>query len=166
MNDMNELYSIRMIGEPSLQHYGVLGMKWGHRKSQLRDNMSSARLAYKKANKAYNKAFNRAYEYSARHPVSQFVSKKKKTESDKRWNDAYNAAKNTDKAKAAYKSAKKEYRTERNAAYKKTVISNGHKFVAKLLESNEKWFRNNNMSEAANMYKRDKERHSKAANNS
>lgn len=26
---MNELYSIRMTGEPNLQHYGRLGMKWG-----------------------------------------------------------------------------------------------------------------------------------------
>ena len=81
----------RTNNDDELMHYGVLGMKWGHIKAN--PQLSNAKKAYKQVKKEYSKAYNSAYGYSSRHPVGQFVSKKKKAESDKRWADAATAAK-------------------------------------------------------------------------
>ena len=97
-----------------LYHYGVPGMRWGHRKAQPisaeRRRYNSAKGAAKSARKGYNKAFNKAYGYSSRHPISQYVGKKAKAESNKRWNDAHDKATKLNKDKAAYKQAKKDYK--------------------------------------------------------
>lgn len=126
---MNELYSIRMSGEPSLQHYGVLGMKWGHRKSksELRTNVSTARKNLMTSTRNFGSA----------HPVSQFKSKKRNVEANKRWRNAMTTTTGVKRSLAAYSKAKKIYKTERNAVYKKAITSAGHKFIAKILESNE-----------------------------
>ena len=76
-----------------------------------------AKEQYKQANKAYSKAWNRASNYSSRHPIGQFTNKKKKAESDKRWDEAMELAKKANEAKKAYKSEKKEYKKSLNKAY-------------------------------------------------
>lgn len=48
---MSELYTIRSVGDDSLQHYGVLGMRWGVQRNPSR--------AYGKATKKMTKLTNR-----------------------------------------------------------------------------------------------------------
>lgn len=105
-----------------LMHYGVLGMKWGHRKavptSSTYNKLQSTKAQYKQAKKAYNKAYNKAYSYSSRHTIGQFTNKNKKAESDRRWNDAYDKANTLDKAKTSYNQAKTERKDKINSAYR------------------------------------------------
>lgn len=91
-----------------LYHYGVKGMKWGVRKKRPETEVDRARAAKKTAHKEYNAAYNKAYKYSSRHPISQFVGKKAKAESDRLWEDAYTKADASIAAKKAYKQAKKD----------------------------------------------------------
>lgn len=97
-----------------LQHHGVKGMKWGVRKkredtrSDIRKRYDSTKAAYKSAKKDYNKAYNYAYKYGERHPISQYVNKKKSAEADRRWEDALNKADAANKAEATYRKTKKE----------------------------------------------------------
>lgn len=83
-----------------LKHYGVPGMKWGHRKAP---EVVAARKAYKQANREYNKAFNKAYN---RAHQAYSLSKKKRAANDARWEDAMNKAEAANKAKAEYKKVK------------------------------------------------------------
>ena len=95
-----------------LYHYGVKGMKWGVRRAQkletsdTRKRYDSAKSDYRDAKKAYNKSYNKAHNYSSLHPIGQFVSKKQRAESDRRWEDAVGKADNLIKTKKAYKEAK------------------------------------------------------------
>ena len=100
----------RTNNDDELMHYGVLGMKWGRRKAN--PQLSNTKKAYKQAKKEYNKAYNSAYGYSSRHPVGQFVSKKKKAESNKRWADVVTAAKKEKQAEDAYKAEKAKIKAE------------------------------------------------------
>ena len=97
-----------------LYHFGVKGMKWGVRKktpmSDVRSRYVSAKQAKRQAHKEYSKSFDKAYSYSRNHYIGQFTNKKKKAESDRRWDDAYNKAEASRKATTEYKQAKKEYK--------------------------------------------------------
>lgn len=108
VNNSNELY-----------HYGVKGMRWGHRKATyqntaVRTGNSAQRQAYlnAKANKraatkdfkkAYNKAYNRSI--AAYSPI-----KKHRQANDARWDDAVKKAQASNAADKAYKDAKKAYK--------------------------------------------------------
>lgn len=126
------------MSEYTLMHYGVKGMKWGVRRKQLpvsetRKKVDDAKADYKATKKSYNKAFNKAYNYSSRRPVGQFVNKKIKNESDRRWDDAYDKAKAYSTAKKQYKDAKAERKQkikdtynkiEKNASLKEKFVYN------------------------------------------
>lgn len=98
--------------ENYLAHYGVPGMKWGHRKalpiSAQRARYDAAKQQYKADNKSYRKSFNKAYSYSSRHPISQYVGKKQKAESNRLWEDAYDKVTQANKSRSAMKQAKNE----------------------------------------------------------
>lgn len=86
-----------------LKHYGVPGMKWGHRKARPQSEVRTARKAYRQANREYNRAFDKAYNRS----IAAFSPiKKHRQANDARWEDAVNKAEAANKAKATYKKAK------------------------------------------------------------
>jgi hypothetical protein len=118
-----------------LYHYGVKGMKWGHRKaptySDSYNDLRNKKAAYKSAKKDYNKSYNKAYNYSARHPVSQWGSGNNRVESDKRWDKAIDSAKNLNKAERQYKSAKQKNKQAIKNTYKD--INKNTSFGKKLL---------------------------------
>lgn len=122
-----------------LYHYGVKGMKWGHRKalpvSDVRRRFDSAKSNYKQANKAYNKSFNKA---ENRNLASFSPIKKHRDASTQRWTDAIDKGQAANKAKAEYKSAKKA---------RKNAIKNAYKEVTKDSSRFEKiMYNDNNMS--------------------
>ena len=97
-----------------LYHYGVPGMRWGHRKARTvsteRSRMQSARAAYKKSNREFNKAREKAVSYSRTHPSFQNSKGHKRAEANRRWDDADKKAQQAKNDKAAYKQDKKEYK--------------------------------------------------------
>ena len=99
-------YILTTNGE--LYHYGVKGMKWGHRKkpelSSTAQNVRTTKAAYKSAKKDYNKAFNDYYYKS--HQAYSF-SKKKRAANDARFEKAWDKAGVMGEAKRTYKAAKK-----------------------------------------------------------
>lgn len=131
-------YNGTFVPENELYHYGVKGMRWGHRKKYYNSDgslnkLGQARQNYKTANRAYGRAYNKAYNYSAMRPIGQHLGTGK-VKSDKLWDDAYDKLHDADKAKKSYKDAKKEYKeqkkAERNtpeakAARKKAMIKAG-----------------------------------------
>ena len=62
-----------------LYHFGVKGMRWGHRKaaqkSDLRNRYDKAKVEKRNAKKAYNKSFNEAYNRSS-NPIPYGMTKK------------------------------------------------------------------------------------------
>lgn len=106
-------YRVIYANDDVLMHYGVKGMRWGvRRRSQ---ETLDARAAYKQAKKDYSKAYDDAYKYSQRHPIGQLISKKKKAESNRRWDDAMSKAADLNKAKDAYKQSKANDKAKRKA---------------------------------------------------
>lgn len=97
-----------------LYHYGVPGMRWGHRKarpmSAERSRYKSAKENYKTANKAYKKSYNDARNYSKTHPSLKGSRGHKRAEADRRWDDTKSKANAAYEAKTQYKQAKKEYK--------------------------------------------------------
>lgn len=116
--------------ENELYHYGVKGMRWGHRKSYpttsagyptkstvgaARVRMKNAKQAYKTANKVASKSFGEAYKYTDRHPIKSRIGKGKQ-KSNALWDDAFDKIDVANKAQTAYKQSKKDYKAEKKAA--------------------------------------------------
>lgn len=96
-----------------LMHYGVKGMRWGHRKalpeSDVARNVRTAKQRYRDANRTYSKSFDKAYNKSI---AAYSPLKKHRQANDARWDDAFKKGQKAEAAKAAYKEAK---RTRKNA---------------------------------------------------
>ena len=113
-----------------LCHYGVKGMKWGHRKSysESYNSVRNAKAAYKTAHKTYKKDFNKAYNRAAAvlSPI-----KKHRVANDARWEKASNSADASRKAKQAYKDAKRANREAISKVQRKLFdqSSVGEKFM-------------------------------------
>ena len=107
--------------EQELYHFGVKGMRWGHRKavqkSDLRNRYDKAKAEKRNAKKAYNKSFNEAYNRSS-NPIPYGMTKKGRAKTNAAWEKAYDDAERSRNAKANYKSVKKERKQALNKAYK------------------------------------------------
>lgn len=125
-----ELYGYSFLREEDLMHFGIKGQKWGVRRFQNEDrtwtaagkerygdgssDVKTARQAYKQAKRDYNKSFNDAYRHN--HPFS--FNKKKREESNARWEEAGKKAEALRKAKNEYKDVKKASKADNGSKLK------------------------------------------------
>lgn len=92
-----------------LIHYGIPGMRWGHRKAVPATSVDRARSNYRQAKKDYNRSFNKAYNraLSAYSP-----SKKQRKANDARWDKAASDARKLKETKSVYKAEKKQFKSD------------------------------------------------------
>ena len=137
-------YIITRTNPDELYHFGVKGMKWGHRKSlptsSLRNQVDSAKTTYKNAKKAYNKSFNEAYKHRAE---AYSFSKERRKANDARWAKNYEDSNKLDSAKADYKKVNIE---------RKQKIKNTYKSLNKSASLGEKLIYNNATRKKAAKY--------------
>lgn len=152
-----------------LYHYGVKGMRWGHRRalptSDLRNRYDRAKAAKKEANKEYSKSFNKYYNKS--HQAFS-LSKKKREANDARLTDAWDKGQKANQADNKFKAVKKERKQairdthkqlEKQASFKEKLTYNSatRKKAAKYIVDN-----NMSVSEATKKAKGDAWRNSAA----
>lgn len=109
-----------------LMHYGIPGMKWGHRKAAPTTSVDRARANYRAARKTYNRSFNKAYNRSL---AAYSPSKKQRKANDARWDKAANDAKRLKEAKSVYK-AEKKYSKDLNKYQKAKGLQAASKHVS------------------------------------
>lgn len=110
----NMNYNQRMNLEQELYHYGIPGMKWGHRKAVMSNpNVMAARAKHKAANKAFNKAYRKARRPELFSPSKEVHKANKK----RKWDDALSKGVAADKAKKEYKSAVKSAKQKAKIEY-------------------------------------------------
>ena len=135
-----------------IMHYGVLGMRWGHRKAKIpsvsqkstnnavdkaidaKVKMKSAKKAYKSANRKFNKAYRNSNSWILN---SQFDKEDNKRRKDK----MMEAGQKAEAAKKAYKKAKENYKLSNKRAktavkdikkqYRKQYMA-GESFIGKM----------------------------------
>ena len=102
------------MNELELYHYGVKGMKWGHRKKYYNpdgsiNKLGAARKNLKIANRELSRATNKAYNKTMSSPSARLFPNKKKQVVDA-WNDVDKKRETYNKARTDYKNAKEEYK--------------------------------------------------------
>lgn len=130
-NSNNELY-----------HYGVKGMKWGHRKATgtiaqpnakkrytTAADVSAAKKQMKSAKKAFDKAYNKA-DFFRGAVISP--SKKQREANERRWDDALDKGQKYYEAKKNYKTMKKSYKKAIKEESKKILA--GESFAGKMYD--------------------------------
>lgn len=149
-----------IIKNNDLYHYGIPGMRWGHRKrtpletsntrskyDNAKSKLHEARINKRSANAAYSKTFD-----DSRKLMNQFGSRKKQYNKAlaKTANDSNKADSKYKKAKNDYKKAKKERNTQINNTYKditkKSSISEKIIFSDGTRQKAAKYVVDNNMS--------------------
>ena len=162
-----------------LMHYGRKGMKWGEhiygkkypasetrrQVESSKQNYKSSKQNYKTAKRKFDRSYNEAQSYSSRHPVTQYIRKSRREESNALWEQADKDLAETRASKQAYKDAKSQYktakdnrkdeinRTSRNLVLDNDVNPNAARYIAKNLVDN-----NMTIEEAEKKYKTERTR--------
>ena len=96
----------------NLQHTGVKGMRWGHRKAETTSNLKRQYDSAKAEKKIANKEFNKAWNKVTANPLNSITKK-----GDERWNKTIDLAEKSGNANRNFKQVK----NERKAAIKATT---------------------------------------------
>lgn len=152
-----EMYGFSFQREEDLQHHGIKGMKWGVRRFQNEDGSLTAAgqrrygnvdnfnkaQAYKQAKRDYDRSFNNAYNHN--HPFS--LSKRKREESNARWEDAGKKAEALNKAEKAYKESRKIAKVEKTVGKFESKVAKENASTLAAREKNRAKLEKKNASE-------------------
>lgn len=120
-----------------LYHHGIKGQRWGIRRYQNPDGTLTAAgkrrygsienfnnaMDYKNAKKEYSKTFDRAYNRSLE---AYSISKKRRDDNKKRWEDVHDKINTLDEAKRKYKETNKVFKDKKSEARRRAsrAVSN------------------------------------------